>query len=275
MRTYQGKLLFWGFSRAFGRVWRMQVQQLGSSSDRNRHDQGLQTGYFMLDHNLCSISLQRLADASLCILMQLNFLYLGANKIVGNVPESWSRLSVSCYCDSCIYWLMFLAWHSLCKLTNRNAPLITWIWLSGCNGAWHCIYWLLSCSQWSRLSLKLHFDQTPFHVLNIVGAVARIDTEQQSFKGELAWGLEESYQCKPYNHQCFELLIPVHVFRFFKAEQYQLHICVSWTPNTWSTLSYLHDKHELTVHWSPSTSYLWSSGHTAYWQNSTTGGGFC
>lgn len=43
---------------------------------------------------------QLFADTSLCMLMQLSFLFLGANQLVGNLPKSWSTLVSVSLCDT-------------------------------------------------------------------------------------------------------------------------------------------------------------------------------
>lgn len=44
------------------------------------------------------VSCQTLANTPLCMLLQLTFLYLWGNKLVGNVPETWSTLLSVSHC---------------------------------------------------------------------------------------------------------------------------------------------------------------------------------
>lgn len=47
---------------------------------------------------MCSVSCQTPANSPLCMLLQLNFLYLWGNKLEGNVPETWSTLNNVSHC---------------------------------------------------------------------------------------------------------------------------------------------------------------------------------
>ena len=54
----------------------------------------------MLDHLQQLVSIPNAADTSTCmLLLQLTLLYLGINRLVGNVPESWSDLITVSHCS--------------------------------------------------------------------------------------------------------------------------------------------------------------------------------